>query len=65
MKIEFFTRLGLRGRRHYFRVLAANGEPIAQSEGYARKIDAVGTANLLKNGVTDAELVGLRDGDLL
>jgi uncharacterized protein YegP (UPF0339 family) len=65
MKIELFSRRGLRGRRYYFRVIAANGEPIAQSEGYSRKIDALGTANLLKNGAAGAEIIGMRDsGDV-
>lgn len=58
MRIEIFSRRSLLGgRKWYFRVRAANGEPISQSEGYSRKIDARGTANLMKNGLADAAIV--------
>lgn len=44
MHIEIFSRLTLRGRKHFFRVIASNGQTIAQSEGYSRRIDCLGTA---------------------
>lgn len=34
MKFETFDRLTLFGRRWFFRLVAANGEPVAQSEAY-------------------------------
>lgn len=46
LKIEKFTRLTLTGRRHFFRIKGANGEPIAQSEGYVRAKDRDETASL-------------------
>jgi uncharacterized protein YegP (UPF0339 family) len=58
MKIEIYSRRTLvGGLRHYFRIRAANGEIVAQSEGYSRRIDARGTANLLRNGLGSAEIV--------
>lgn len=33
-KIVRFSRLGLLGRRYYFRPVGRNGEPLGQSEGY-------------------------------
>lgn len=57
MRIEIFRRLTLFGVRWFFRIIAANGESVAQSEGYSRKIDCRGTANLLKNGLGRAEIV--------
>lgn len=44
MHIEIFSRLTLRGRRHFFRVVAKNGKTVAQSQGYSRRIDCQGTA---------------------
>lgn len=58
MKVEIFSRRNVVGaKRWFFRVKAANGETIAQSEGYSRRIDAVGTVHLLKNGLANAEIV--------
>lgn len=56
MKIEVF-RSGLLVQRWYFRVRAGNGQVIAQSEGYSRRIDCIGTAHSLKNGIGKAEIV--------
>ena len=56
MKIEVFSRRGLRGRRHYFRVRADNGEPIAQSEGYRNRAGCMATVRLLRAGVAKAEI---------
>lgn len=48
MKIEIFSRMTLRGRRWFWRVRAKNGEPIAQSEGYFNRVDAVHTVKSLQ-----------------
>lgn len=37
IRFETFERLTLRGRRFYFRIVANNHEPVAQSEAYNRK----------------------------
>lgn len=36
-QFEIFSRIGIRGRRWYFRFVSANGQIMAQSEGYTRK----------------------------
>jgi hypothetical protein len=58
LKIETFSRLTLRGRKHFFRIKAANGEPIAQSEGFSRAIDRDATADLFVT--RDFEIVAAR-----
>lgn len=58
LRIEIFPRKHLFGKRWYFRVRAANGEPIAQSEGYHNRADARSTAMLLRNAMVDAEIFG-------
>lgn len=35
---ETFDRRGIRGRRFYWRLRAANGEIVAQSEGYTSAV---------------------------
>jgi uncharacterized protein YegP (UPF0339 family) len=58
MRIELFSRKRLVGRpRWFFRIRAGNGEIVAQSEGYSRRIDARGTADALKAGLANAEIV--------
>jgi len=57
MKIKLFSRRGIRGRRWYFRIVAVNGEPVAQSEGYHNRQDALSTIRLLRVGMPQAELV--------
>lgn len=57
MTIEMFSRLTLFGRRHFFRIRAANGETLAQSESYSRRIDALATARSLKSGLAKAGIV--------
>lgn len=59
LRIEIFSRKHLFGRRYYFRVRAANGEPIAQSEGYHNRSDARSTAQLLRAAMPDAEIYGV------
>lgn len=44
MHIEIFSRLTLRGRKHFFRVVASNGKTVAQSQSYTRRIDCKETA---------------------
>jgi uncharacterized protein YegP (UPF0339 family) len=57
MRIEVFAKRNLIGRKlWYFRVRASNGEPIAQSEGYSRRLDAVSTANSMKSSLHLAEV---------
>lgn len=50
MRFTVFPRRGLRGRRWYFRIVAANGEPIAQSEGYRNKADCIYATGLIRRG---------------
>ena len=59
MKIEIFARRGLFGRRWYFRIVAANGEPLAQSEGYHNKSDVAGATISLRGKLGDASIVWL------
>jgi uncharacterized protein YegP (UPF0339 family) len=57
VRIEVFKRKSLLGKpKWYFRIRASNGEPIAQSEGYSRRLDAVSTAQSLKNSLSLAEI---------
>lgn len=58
LRIEIFSRKHLFGKRWYFRVRAANGEPIAQSESYHNRNDAKATAMLLRSAMNDAEIFG-------
>lgn len=57
LKIEQFSRFGVRGRRHYFRIRAVNGKVLAQSEGYHNAADRDLTVVGLKAGLFDAEIV--------
>lgn len=56
MRFECFRKLGLRGRRWYFRLVAGNGEPIGQSEGYANKGDMERTIRLIMSESPVAEI---------
>jgi uncharacterized protein YegP (UPF0339 family) len=59
MRIELFSRKRLIGRpRWYFRVVAINGQIVAQSEAYSRRLDAKATALSLKRNIGDVEIVG-------
>jgi uncharacterized protein YegP (UPF0339 family) len=55
MRIEIFKR-GLL-RRWYFRVRAENGQIVAQSEGYSRRIDCLHTAYSMRDRIKDAEVI--------
>jgi uncharacterized protein YegP (UPF0339 family) len=58
MKIELFSRKRLLARpKWYFRIVAGNGEIVAQSEGYSRRLDAVSTANSLKEKLGEAKVL--------
>jgi uncharacterized protein YegP (UPF0339 family) len=58
MKIEIFSRQRfVRGPLWYFRIRAKNGEIVAQSEGYSRRIDAMDTAHHLKEALGKAAVV--------
>jgi uncharacterized protein YegP (UPF0339 family) len=57
MRIETFTRKRLLGRPlWYFRIIALNGETVAQSEGYSRRIDCIETAHSLRANLGKAEI---------
>lgn len=59
MKIQIFSRrpLLIGPLTWYFRIRAANGEIIASSEGYRRRIDCIGTAHSLRNDLANAEII--------
>ena len=60
MKIELFPRRNLIGQKKwYFRIRAGNGEVVAQSEAYSRRIDAMGIAQAIRQDVGTAEVVEL------
>lgn len=57
MKIETFKKPRLLRRPEWrFRILANNGEIVAQSEGYSRRIDCVETAHKLRANLGSAEI---------
>lgn len=53
-RIEFFR--GKLLKRWYFRIRAANGQIIAASEGYSRKIDCIQTASHLRGSLIEARM---------
>ncbi len=57
MKIEIFSRRGLFGRRYYFRIVAHNGEPVAHSEGYHNRRDAMDTVETIQRQIPVADIV--------
>lgn len=58
MRIELFSHKRLLKRPvWYFRIVARNGETVAQSEGYSRRIDALDTAHHLKEALGKATVV--------
>lgn len=54
LRIVLFRRWSILGSRWYFTIKAANGEPIAQSEGYNSHRSCRDTADLLKAGLANA-----------
>ena len=63
-RIEFFSSLTWKGRRHYFRVRAANGQIIAQSEGYRNAKDRDRTGSNLRH-LADARVFDMDSGEEL
>jgi uncharacterized protein YegP (UPF0339 family) len=58
MKVQVFSRKKLVGRRQWhFRVVGANGEIVAQSEGYFNRADMMSTLRLLRSQLPKAEIV--------
>lgn len=56
--IETFSRKRpLRRRLYYFRIVEANGQPVAQSEGYWNRADRDTTAAHLRTNLIEAEIV--------
>jgi uncharacterized protein YegP (UPF0339 family) len=57
MKIEIFSSRDWLGRKQWrFRIVALNGETVAQSEGYSRRIDCIETAHSLRANLGKAEI---------
>lgn len=57
MRIELFSHKRLLKRPvWYFRIVARNGETVAQSEGYSRRIDAMDIAHKLKDELGSAKV---------
>ena len=56
-KFEIFSRIGIRGRRWYFRFVAANGQIMAQSEGYTRKENAEKAVQSIKRQAAGSHTV--------
>ncbi len=58
-RIETYSRLTFRGRRHFFRIRHANGQIVAQGDtsGYHNKADMMDTIGNLRNGLHVAPVV--------
>lgn len=56
MVIELYVRRGFFGRKYYFRIVASNGQIVAQSEGYSRRVDALSTIWSIQRDVNEAEI---------
>lgn len=59
MKFQIFSRLTWRGKRWFFRIVAKNGEPVAQSEGYQNRGDCVATAHAIRRDCFNAVIENL------
>lgn len=46
--------------QHYFRIKGANGETLAQSEGYSRVTDCNATVDLIKREAADARVEAVK-----
>lgn len=57
--IEKFSRIGLFGRRYYFRIKSGNGEIVAQSEGVVNRTDRDTTMTRMQVNVPTAKIVEL------
>jgi len=58
-KFEIYSRMTLRGRRHYFRMVAPNGEIILQSQSYRARNSCIGTVNLIQSKADQAIVVAV------
>lgn len=56
MTIELYARRGFFGRKYYFRIIASNGQIIAHSEAYSRRVDALSTIWSIQRAVNEAEI---------
>lgn len=63
-RIEFF-RGGVIRKRWYFRIRAGNGQIVAHSEGYSRKVDCIQTAAHLRGTLIEARLFDEAGGEIL
>lgn len=58
MRIELFSRRNMLGvKRWYFRIRAANGKIVAQSEAYTRRTDAQATAQSIRQNLGTADVI--------
>ncbi len=58
MRIELFSRRNMLGaKRWYFRLRADNGQIVAQSEAYSRRIDAQATAQSIRQNIGAADII--------
>lgn len=57
LKFVVFSKFTLRGKRWFFRIVAKNGEIIAQSEAYVRRIDAQRALTLIATSARHAEVI--------
>lgn len=56
--IEMFSRRNLLGaKRHYFRIVASNGEIVAASEAYTARSKAIHTVDRLRTHLGNARVV--------
>lgn len=55
MKIIIFK--SKQNSQWYFRIVASNGEPVAQSEGYTQKHNATRIVQNLINNLSNAEII--------
>lgn len=58
-KFEIYSRIGIRGRRWYFRYRAPNGEIMLQSESYTRKENAQKAVQSIKRTASSSQTVML------
>lgn len=56
MHFKIFPRWTLLGRRWFFHLKAKNGRIIAQSEGYANRLDCLQTVQTIQQGARHASV---------
>ncbi len=60
MRVEIFARRNWRGAlRYYFRIVAHNGEPLAQSESYHNRRDAMDAIDTIVRQIPVAEIMAV------